>query len=244
MRKLMIAAVSLSLAVFLAYYLLPLDLLLPGAAAGAAAFVLLLPVRKKRAPLYRISLCALGAALGFSAYLLHWNGTLRYAERWDGSEQTLQVRVMEAPTAGKTYTSLHVQRMETPKLDLMLYDYQGETQKGQLKPGDVLTVTAKLRRADLRYGERNGNYISKDIVLTGTLRTLEPEGFRRQDLRTFAAACSRAVSDFASGFFPADTAVFMKALLLGTRRCTPGCAARDSCILSRSRGCISRFWSG
>lgn len=73
----------------------------------------------------RAFLIAVGAAVGFAAYSLHWYGTLRYAEAWDGTEQTLQVRVMEAPAEFDYYTRLHVQRTENPKLDLMLYDYRG-----------------------------------------------------------------------------------------------------------------------
>ncbi|MBP5240077.1 MAG: hypothetical protein J6Z15_05800 [Oscillospiraceae bacterium] len=73
----------------------------------------------------RAFLVAVGAAVGFAAYGLHWYGTLRYAESWDGTEQTMQVRVMEVPAEYDYYTRLHVQRTEKPKLDLMLYDYRG-----------------------------------------------------------------------------------------------------------------------
>lgn len=99
----------------------------------------------KPGDLYRRAfLIAVGASVGFAAYSLHWYGTLRYAEAWDGTEQTLQVRVMEAPAEFDYYTCLHVQRTENPKLDLMLYDYRGSIDP-DLEPGRMLSVTAKLQ---------------------------------------------------------------------------------------------------
>ena len=164
----------------------------------------------------RAFLIAVGAAVGFAAYSLHWYGTLRYAEAWDGTEQTLQVRVMEAPAEFDYYTRLHVQRTENPKLDLMLYDYRGSIDP-DLEPGRLLSVTAKLRRADLRYGERSDSYVSKDIYLTGTLHEITEQPDRSVTLRTLAALCSRRISKFADAFFSPDTGVFMRSLMLGDK---------------------------
>ncbi len=191
--------------------------------------------------LHRAFLLALGAALGFGVYAMHWNRTLRYAEEWDGAEQTLSVRVMEAPQEYAYYTRIHVQRTEAPKLDIMLYDYRGllpggkadsETGSGSpagagentaaeaaagIEPGMLLRVAAKLRRADLRYGERNDSYVSKDIYLTGTLRSVEVLPGRSLTLRTLAARCSSRISAFAGGFFSRDTSVFLRSLMLGDK---------------------------
>ena len=171
----------------------------------------------KPGDLYRRAfLIAVGASVGFAAYSLHWYGTLRYAEAWDGTEQTLQVRVMEAPAEFDYYTRLHVQRTENPKLDLMLYDYRGSIDP-DLEPGRLLSVTAKLRRADLRYGERSDSYVSKDIYLTGTLHEITEQPDRSVTLRTLAALCSRRISKFADAFFSPDTGVFMRSLMLGDK---------------------------
>ena len=216
MRKLLTASCALAGAVFTAYYLLSFQGSITAAAVFCAAAVFLFCLRQHGRLIKRCFLIALGAAVGFAVYALHWHNTLRYAEAWDGIEQTLQVRVMEAPAEYDYYSRLHVQRTETPKLDLMLYDYRGMIDP-DLEPGQMLTVTAKLRRADLRYGERNDSYVSKDIFLTGTLHEAELLSERSMTLRTVAALCSKRISDYASGFFKPDVSVFMRSLMLGDK---------------------------
>ena len=216
MRKLLTSSCALAGAVFASYYLLPQKGCFTAAAVFCAAAVLLSFLRGRGDPFRRAFLVAVGAAIGFTAYGLHWYSTLRYAEAWDGAEQTLQVRVMEAPTEYDYYTRIHVQRTETPNLNLMLYDYRGKLDH-DLEPGQLLSVTAKLRRADLRYGERNDSYVSKDIYLTGTLHEAEKLPGRSATLRTLAALCSWKISGFADTFFSGDTSVFMRSLMLGDK---------------------------
>ena len=181
----------------------------------AALAVMLFCLIRRSDVAMRCFLCMLGCAVGFMVYAFHWNATLRYAALWDGTERTVNVRLMEAPTEGVYSARLHVQMTDSPGLDLMVYDYSGNTP--ELRPGDLLRVTAKFKRADLRYGEKNNNYISKDIYLTGTLQSLEELGINRLTLRTLAARCSKAVSDFASQLFPGESGVFMRALMLGDK---------------------------
>ena len=216
MRKLCTSSCALAGAVFASYYLLPLKGCISAAAVFCAAAVLLSFFRSRGDLCRRAFLIAVGASVGFAAYSLHWYGTLRHAEAWDGTEQTLQVRVMEAPAEFDYYTRLHVQRTENPKLDLMLYDYRGSIDP-DLEPGRLLSVTAKLRRADLRYGERSDSYVSKDIYLTGTLHEITEQPDRSVTLRTLAALCSRRISKFADAFFSPDTGVFMRSLMLGDK---------------------------
>ena len=230
MRKLAIACVSVAAAVFLSFYLFPLKLILPLALLCAAAAVILLPFRQRGDAAERAFLCALGAAVGFGAYSLHWNTTMRYAEQWDGTEQTMTACVMEMPTEGGYYTRIHVQRTESPKLDMMLYDYGEE--RPELRPGDILRADVKLRRADLFHGERNNSYISKDIYLTGTLKSMERYGSSRITIRLLAARCSGFLSAFAAKLFPEDTAVFMRALMLGDKTDF----YRDTALYARMRG--------
>jgi len=216
MRKLAAASVSLALAIFLSYYLLPRECILPAAAVCLAAGAVSAFFCRRSLTARRICICLLGAAVGFSAFVLHWSRTLRYAEAWDGTEQILQVQVMETPVQLDYSTRLHVRRTEDPRLDLMLYDYKEQTTE-DLVPGNVLTVDARLRRADLRYGERSDSYVSKDIYMTGTLVSIENRLPDRDSLRTLAARCAKKVSDYAAGFFSPDTAVFMRSLMLGDK---------------------------
>ena len=215
MRKLMIGALSLSAAVFLSYYCLPVYWILPAAAVCGMAGILCFLMQKKSRGMQRLFLCLLGAAVGFAVYAVHWDRTLRYAELWDETEQSMQVQVVETPVQLDYSTRLHVRRTEAPKLDLMLYDYREQTQ--DLMPGNVLTVNVKLRRADLRYGERNDNLVSKDIYLTGTLKEVAARHADRHGIRTLSALAAKRVSDFAAGFFSDDISVFMRALMLGDK---------------------------
>ena len=216
MRRLALTSAGLAFAVFLSYYLLPFSALFPSALFAAAA-ALLLFLFCRRFPAGRLcALLLLGAAVGLLAFLLHWHLTLRYAGEWDETEQTFSVRVMEPPERYDHYTRLHVQRLEKPRLDLMLYDY-GDRVVESLQPGEILTVTVGLRRADLRYGERNDSYVSRDIYLTGTLKALENTGQVRRSIRTVAADLSGKLSDYAQQLFSDDTSVFMRALMLGDK---------------------------
>ena len=215
MRKLATACMSGATAVFLSFYLLPLTIVLPAALVCTGLAVLFFFFRKKGDSAQRLFLCVIGTAIGFGVFSLHWNATIRYAEIWDGEEQTLHVRLMEVPEKQNHYVRLHVKRTETPKLDIMLYDYSGDL--SDMKPGELLLVTAKLRRADLRYGERSNSYISRNIYLTGTVRSIIQTGRSRQSLETIAAGWSHRLSSFTEQFFPGRVAVFMRALMLGDK---------------------------
>ena len=170
MRKLAIACASAAAAIFLSFYLLPRSvvLVLAGLCAPAGAILLWRGKRTRHGGVHAAFLVLLGGALGLTSYALHWNATIGRAVDWDETEQRMSVCLLETPEVFERYTRLLVQRTEAPKLDLMLYVYDGELP--ELRPGDVLEVSARFRRADLRRGEKNNNYISKNIYLTGTLR--------------------------------------------------------------------------
>ena len=230
MRKLMISALALSASVFLSYYCFPAGWILPAAVGCGLAGVTCFLLRNRKGWIRRLSLFLLGAAVGFSAFALHRSRTLRYAEAWDGTEQTLQVLVMETPVQLDYSIRIHVQRTEKPRLDMMLYDYKAQTE--ELVPGNVLTVDARLRRADLRYGERNDSLVSKDIYMTGTLVSVEGRLPDQINIRTLAARCAKKVSDYAGDFFAPDTAAFMRALMLGDKTDF----YQDTTLYARMRG--------
>ena len=217
MRKLAIVCASAAAAIFLSFYLLPRNVILPlaGLCAPAGAILLWRGKRTRHGGVHAAFLVLLGGALGLASYALHWNATIGRALDWDETEQRMSVCLLETPEVFERYTRLLVQRTEAPKLDLMLYVYDGELP--ELRPGDVLEVSARFRRADLRRGEKNNNYISKNIYLTGTLRELEKTGKRHITLRTVAASCSRRISDRVETLFPDRVGVFMKALMLGEK---------------------------
>ena len=217
MRKLAIVCASAAAAIFLSFYLLPRNVILPlaGLCAPAGAILLWRGKRTRHGGVHAAFLVLLGAALGLASYALHWNATIGRAADWDETEQRMTVCLLESPEVFERYTRLLVQRTEAPKLDVMLYAYDGELP--ELRPGDELEVTARFRRADLRRGEKNNNYISKNIYLTGTLRELEKTGKRHITLRTVASSCSKQIADRVETVFSDRVAVFMKALMLGEK---------------------------
>ena len=216
MRKLAWISLACSAAVFLSYYILPLAVL-PAAALCCAALSVLCFFRRKRSDtLFRAFLCFLGAALGLTAFVLHWNRTTGYAVGLDGEELTVPARVMEYPDEAEHYTRLHLRMTGKPKLDMLLYDYDGNADDS-LSPGDLVQVTARFRRADLRNGERSDNYVSKDIYLTGTLLKIQSTGERHHTLRSLAAFCSGRISTYADSVFSDRTSIFMRSLMLGDK---------------------------
>lgn len=219
MRKLCWVSVSLSLAVFLSYYLLPVGAVLWLAVGCSLMALPAYLLRGRGNMLTRAFLCLLGAAIGFAAFTVHWSRTLHFAELMDGSERRLEVRVIAWPQSGEHYVRLQVETVGKPRLGVMLYDYSEENADLQnLKPGDLITAEVRLRRADLRYGERNDSYVSRDIYLTGTLRGEEHiPGNSRHSIRTCAAICSKRISDYVDTLFSGRTAVFMRSLMLGDK---------------------------
>lgn len=215
MRKLAIACMSGAAAVFLSFYFLPHLCLLPAAVTCTLAATGTFFLCRRSDGMKRLFLCLLGAALGFSIYLLHWNTVMPWVERLDETEQQLTVCLMEVPTEGDYSIRLHVRQTESPRLELLLYDYRSE--RLELRPGELLQVTAKLRRADLIRGEKSGNYLSRNILLTGTVRELTPLERCHPTIRTIAADLSACLSRYAAGFFSPDTSVFLRALLLGDK---------------------------
>ncbi len=216
MRKLAWISISCAAAIFLAYYMLPLSLLPPAALCFAVLSVPCFFLRKRRDAFLRGFLCLLGAAVGLTAFVLHWNRTMGYAAEMDGEELTLTARVMEYPLEAERYTRLHLRMTGKPKLDMLLYDYDGILENG-LVPGDLVQVTARFRRADLRNGERSDSYVSKDIYLTGTLLEVQNSGERRHTLQSLAAFCSGRISAYADSVFSDRTSVFMRSLMLGDK---------------------------
>ena len=202
-------------AVFLSFYFLPHSLLLVIVITCSLAATGTFFLCRRSDGMKRLFLCLLGAALGFSIYLLHWNTVMPWVERLDETEQQLTVCLMEVPTEGDYSIRLHVRQTESPRLELLLYDYRGE--RLELRPGELLQVTAKLRRADLIRGEKSGNYLSRNILLTGTVRELTPLERCHPTIRTIAADLSARLSRYAAGFFSPDTSVFLRALLLGDK---------------------------
>lgn len=213
MRKLATVAVSFSAAIFLANYIIPAKLT-PFAAVICAALGVCALIRRNK----RLILCLLSLALGFGWFFVHYERTSVPAKELDGYSGSFTATITGYPMEGDIYSSveLTVNIDAAPPIKARIYDYTGSF--SELKPGQRVYMTAKLRSADTRYGENDPYYNSRDLYLLGTyksdLEILEDSGFY---LPGVPAYIGRAMSAKIEELFPADTTAFMKALLIGDR---------------------------
>lgn len=215
MRTLAIAAGAFSAAVFAANYILPDSLTVPFALGCMLAGLLLFRSEKRPLRAARITLLAL--SVGLLCCFIHTRRTVVPAAELSGETMEITAEVTDLPTSSGNFDSVELKLSMDgmPRLRLLLYDY-GRTLSG-LRPGQTVRLTAKIRRADVRYDERYDYSISNGIYLTATARseiTVVGETFT---LRLIPALIRRTVSNAIERIFPADTAPFMKALMTGDR---------------------------
>lgn len=214
-RKLAITALSFSAAIFVSDYLLPLSLL-PWLAGAFALFALLILVRRRRWSL-GFGLAALGLALGFGSFFLHAQKTLVPAQQLDGESISLTGEVCSFPQNYETYSriELRIGGDGLPGGKMILY--AADDSLLDFAPGDLLRCEAKLKRPDLRYGERYDSYISKGIYLTGNVKSPPEKVGTGSFWRTLPLLLNRTLTSRVDEIFPADTAPFMKSLMLGDK---------------------------
>ena len=214
MRKLAIAALSFSAAVFAANFILSIKLC-PWLAAlflilGAALILL------RRKWLRGVIICLFSLAVGLGCFGLHYLFTAVPAHKLEGQTLQLNATVQTYPKEYENYSSAEIKLNDSPYLRVLLYDRSGSL--NGLAPGAVISGQLKLSSADVRYGEEYDYYNAKDIYLiantTGTLSVTAEKAFR---LSYLAAGLNRTLSAKVDEIFPADTAHFMKSMLLGDR---------------------------
>lgn len=215
MRRLAICCFSFSAAVFAANYALPISSLCWIAGALAAAGILLLLRREKW--LLGFALCLFGLAAGLLCFFLHAQRSLVPAAELDG--QTLEIRgkLLSYPRCYDRYARAEILLTGegTPHVRALLYD-EGEV-LAQSEPGDRISCSAKLTRADQRYGDRYDYNISRDVYLTASAKSpLErtPGGF---DLRLLPVRLHHVLGNRILALFPEDTGPFFKSLMLGDK---------------------------
>lgn len=215
MRRLATVCISFSAAVFAALYLLPFSWTLwLGLVFGVCALLLFLTKRRWLRP---FALAALGLAVGFGCFYVHELRTTLPARALDGETREVRATVLDYPRVYDRYCSLTV-RLEgedLPRLKALVYD--SSMALAQVEPGDLVRFTAKLSAAERKYGEDYDVYLAKDLYLklnTGSGAVIEKGG---KTLRQFPARLHHALIERIGSLFPADTAAFMKSLLLGDK---------------------------
>ena len=214
MRKLVIAALSFSAAVFAANTVLNMKLcpLLAALCLVLGASLLLL----RRKWLSGLVLCLFSLSVGLGCFSLHYLLTTLPAHKLDGQTLHLRATVMSYPRQAEDYSSAEIKLEESPRLRVLLYDRHGSLD--DLEPGAVISGEFRLSSADVRYGKAFTYYNAKNIYLiANTTGSLQVSAGKSISLSCLAARLNRTLCEKADQIFPEDTAHFMKSMLLGDR---------------------------
>lgn len=218
MRKLAWFGFGFALAVFTAHYLLPLSALY-GCALGAVLLSFggfLLQGLNRR----RWMLCLLAAAIGFGWYAFRAHRVLDPLSQLDGkTERVYSARVLDYPVHADYSTSLML-HLDEPGLDrLAVRAYAHDESCDELQPGDLISVTMKLRSAEKRYGEETDAYLSMGIAAIGSVTEAPVKtGEWNYQFLCLPKVLAHRVKALAAEIFPEDTFPFAEALMLGDKR--------------------------
>jgi hypothetical protein len=214
MRKLALAALSFSAAVFLSRYLLPDSWLFYGAAVCAAlalaGFVFKPPFRT------RLMIAGFALAAGFLWTALYAAVFVRPADVLAGTTQTVSAHALTAPeeTDYGFRISVAVCLDGAPTFKTRLYVFGDDP---GILPGNTLSFTARFTAADTVYGEETDGYYAKGIYLLAYAEG----GVAVTDVRTGPIYWPAYLADLSGRMigrvFPDDVRGFMYALLLATR---------------------------
>ena len=213
-RKLAVAAGAFSAAIFAANYILPLRFLIYAAVLSAVlGALLILPRRKWLRP---GAIALMSFALGILAYQLNYDRTVGRTLKYNGETYTVYAELTDYPTVYEDYCRLEVKLLgdELPGLKAIVYD--NEMSCTQLLPGQRISFTGTIRRADTVYGESYDNYYSKGIYLKISAQS-GIEGLEERGGNYYILVISRSLSGHINKIFPEDTSAFMQALLLGDK---------------------------
>ena len=214
MRKLATAATAFCAAIFAANYILPLGRLTTLAVIAAVLGAALAASRKMR--LRQAALALVFLALGLFYYSAYNERTAAQAQLHSGETAVVGGHVLTYPVDYGTYcrTEIKLDCDGLPKLKAIVYADEGLM---DAEPGDYISFTGKINAADTLFGESYDNYHAKGIFFKISAKSavsVENTGF---DLRSVSARLSRFLSERVEKIFPADTAVFMKSLMLGDK---------------------------
>ena len=215
MRKLAIASFSFSAASFAAVFLLNRTSALYAAIVLAFLGAAVLGIRLKSLRALVIALFA--ASVGFISFAAHYDLTVEKAHSLAGTEEPMRILILQTPQEYETYTSavVRLEQKGMPRLKCILYDSDGKL--GSFRPGDIITAKVRLSAADIRYGSRTDRYTARDVYLTGNVKSTILRIGHKDVLITAASRLSDAVSHAVGSVFPADTAGYIKALIVGDR---------------------------
>lgn len=216
MRKLAVAALSFSAAVFAANYILSVKLCLILAVVFLLSGAALFSMRRKW--MTGLVICSFSLSVGLICFGIHYLTTTLPAHELEGQTLNISAKVLSYPKQYEDFASTEIQiKLDgMPDLRAVLYDRNGSLE--ELTPGMRISGMVELSGADTRYGESYDAYNARDIYLVAsTTDELEVQPSAGFDLRCFAARVNHFLASKVDVLFPADTAHFMKSLMLGDK---------------------------
>ncbi len=214
MRKLATAAAAFSIAVFVAYYLVPPWLYF--AFAGLCALISLAALFMKGDMRTRVLLICLSATVGFSVSYVSYQYKTVPARNISGAERSVTARVTDYPEIHDNYSTVTVRLTgeNIPHLTALLYAY-GDEINGVL-PGDNIEANVRFKSADERYGEEFSGYNADNVYslcyLNGDIKVTGKSDF---SFMYFPKTLAKSIKDISLKVFPQKTSPLMTALLTG-----------------------------
>ena len=214
MRKLATAATAFCAAIFAANYILPLGRLITIAVIAAVLGAALAASRMPR--LRQAALALVFLTLGLVYYSAYSERTAAQAQFHSGETAVVGGHVLTYPINYGSYcrTEIKLDCEGLPKLKAIVY---ADEELMDAKPGDFIRFTGRLSAADTLFGESYDNYHAKGIFFKISAKSAVSIENADFDLRSIPVKLSRLLSERVEKIFPADTAVFMKSLMLGDK---------------------------
>lgn len=215
MRKLAVAALSFSAAVFAANYILAPKYLPVIAVVFSVLGIALIFRREKWLRGIIISLLAIAVGLGW--FYAHYCLTTVPAHKLDGDKLYITGKVLEYPQEYDDYcrVRIRVENAAIKRLEAVLYDSSKTVFNAE--PGQTIALTGKVKAADTRFGKEYDYYNSKDIYLIINAASDVEMIDGGKSVSGLPVRINRYIGQMIGELFPEDTAAFMRSLMLGDK---------------------------
>ena len=216
MRILAIASISFSVAVFCASFLPDLAAAEIFAIAFFLLGILFCFFRKRRfsAP---VRLACFGLSFGLFWFCLYSAQTVEKAHALDGKTLPVAVVLTDYPrSTDQTASARGILATEGyPSLGVRLYDPTYTI--ASARPGQVVIVEARLRSADVRYGQPYEGDLASGIQLTASGKSAPVLGEVNHSLRFLPAVTRHVLLQKIDRLFSGTERIFVRSLLLGEK---------------------------
>lgn len=215
MRKLAIAALSFSAAIFAACYIIPVKDLPFLSLLFIAAGVFL--IFKKRKWLRAFIISAFALSIGCGWFYIKYNRTVEIAHGLEGQTMAISGRLLDYPYKGDNYTLLQIRIEDETILPLKATVFVGGKKEINAEPGDTVSFEAKLKATDFQYGKRSFQRVADGIFINASVKSgieVSENGF---SLSAIPVKVNHYIAELTEKIFPPDAAPFMKSLMLGDK---------------------------